>query len=134
MRLQHLHDGVGNLVGEPLLNLQPTGEHLHDPGELGETDDLAVGDIGDVGAPEERQQVVLTQRVQLDVPHQDHAVVLLLEQGIAHRVHDRKAITAGEPAQRLLKPLRRLEQALAVGVLTDRGQNVPHFRLERRAP
>ena len=82
--LQHVHDRVGDLVGQPLLHLQPPGEDVHDPGHLGEAQDLAVRDVGDVGPAEERQQVVLAQRVQLDVAHHDHALVRLLE----HRVAD----------------------------------------------
>ena len=74
-RLEHVHDRVGDLVGEPLLHLEPAGEDVHDAGHLGEAEDLAVGDVGDVGPAEERQQVVLAQRVELDVAHHDHALV-----------------------------------------------------------
>ena len=36
--LQHVHDRVGDLVGEPLLHLQPAGEHVHDARGLGEAE------------------------------------------------------------------------------------------------
>ena len=48
-------------------------------------------DVGHVGPSEERQHVVLAQRVELDVAHQDHALVRLLEEGVAHHVLDRHA-------------------------------------------
>ena len=35
-RLQHVHDRVGDLLGEPLLHLQPAREHVDDARELGE--------------------------------------------------------------------------------------------------
>jgi len=41
-----------------------------------------------MGPAEERQQVMLAHRVQLDVPHQDHALVILFEDGVAHHVLD----------------------------------------------
>lgn len=46
--LEDLHDGVGHLLGEALLDLEPAGEHLGDAGQLGETDDCLVGDVANV--------------------------------------------------------------------------------------
>ena len=139
--LEHVHDRVGDLVGEPLLHLEPAGEDVHDAGHLGEADDLAVGDVGDVGPAEERQHVVLAHRVQLDVPHHDHALVGLLEHGVADDVLDRHPVALGEPAERRLDPLGGLEQPVALRVLAQRGEDVPHLvgerlevsRLRRRA-
>lgn len=46
--LEDLHDGVGDLLGEALLDLKATGEHLGDARELGEADDGIRGDVADV--------------------------------------------------------------------------------------
>ena len=102
--LQDVHDGVGDLVGEPLLHLEPPGEDVHDPGHLGQPEDLAVGDVGDVRPAEERQQVVLAERVELDVAHHDHALVALLEHRVADRVGHRHPVALGEAAERRLRP------------------------------
>ena len=32
--LEHLHNGIGNLAGQPLLYLQPPREHFRDPRQL----------------------------------------------------------------------------------------------------
>ena len=129
---QHVHDRVGDLVGQPLLHLQPAGEDVHDPRHLGQAEDLAVGDVGDVGPAEERQQVVLAQRVELDVAHHDHALVRLLEHRVADRVGHRHPVALGEKAQRGLDPLGRLDQALPRRVFAQRGEDLAHLVGERR--
>jgi hypothetical protein len=50
---------VGDLGGEPLLELQAAGEQLDHPGQLGQAQDAPGGQVADVGHPDERQQVVL---------------------------------------------------------------------------
>ena len=71
-----------DLHGEPLLHLEPAREHLDEARDLREPDDAAVRDVRDVDAPEERQQVVLAQAVEVDVLHEDHLVVADLEQRV----------------------------------------------------
>ena len=72
LRLEHVVDRAGDLLGEPLLHLEPPREHLDDARQLAQPDDLAVRDVGDVRLAEERQHVVLAQRVELDVAHHHH--------------------------------------------------------------
>ena len=55
-RLQRLLDAVADLDREPLLHLQAARERVHDARDLGQPDDVAVRDIGDVRLAEERQQ------------------------------------------------------------------------------
>ena len=47
--------------------------------DLGQADDPAARDVGDRGRPEERQQVVLAQRVERDVLDDDHLAVVDVE-------------------------------------------------------
>ena len=128
---RHVHDGVGDLVGEPLLHLQPPGEEVDDAGHLGEPQDLAVRDVGDVRPPEERQQVVLAERIELDVPHHDHALVGLGEDRVADGLRHRHVVALGEEAQRRLHPLRRLDESFAPGVLAQRREHVADLVGER---
>src|SRR5690606_16536564 len=60
LRLQMLLQRVGDLIGEPLLDLKPTGEHVRQAGELGQHYILAVRDVGDSSRTENVRQVVLT--------------------------------------------------------------------------
>lgn len=46
--LENLHDGVGNLLGQALLDLQAAGVHFGDAGQLGEADDGVAGDVANV--------------------------------------------------------------------------------------
>ena len=71
--IEHVLDRLRDLLGEPLLHLEPAREHLDDARQLREPDDAPVGDVRDVRLAEEGQQVVLAERVQLDVAHHHHA-------------------------------------------------------------
>ena len=72
---------LGDLLGQPLLDLEPAGVHLDDARDLREPDDPAARDVGDRRGPEERQQVVLAQRVERDVLDDDHLAVGDVEDG-----------------------------------------------------
>jgi hypothetical protein len=128
---QDVHDRIGDLVGHALLNLEPAGEDVHDARDLGQTQDLPVGDVGDVGPAEEREQVVLAHRVELDVANHDHALVSLLEHRIPHGVLHRHPVAPGEPAERRLDPLGRLHQSVSVRILPQGGEDVTHLLGER---
>lgn len=98
LRLEHLREGECNLLGESLLDLQAAGKHLSDTGELGETDDAAVGDVSNVhllksawGATAilpavaylsgKWHEVVLAQREDLDILHYNQLIMVLVEHG-----------------------------------------------------
>ena len=90
---------VGDLGRQPLLHLQPAGEHVDDPRDLAETEDAAVGEIRDVRLAEEGQQVVLAEAVDLDVPHHDHLRVRLLEDGAVDELVELLVVAAEEIAK-----------------------------------
>src|SRR5215204_1172956 len=52
---------VGDLLGQPFLDLQVSREQFHYPSQFGQAQDPLAGKISDVGDAVERQQVVLTQ-------------------------------------------------------------------------
>src|SRR5438128_12692215 len=108
-RLEYVHEGVRHLVGESLLHLEPPGKHLDHARDLGETDQTAVRQVGDVRPTEEGQQVVLAQRVDLDVAYAHQVLVPLAVQGITDQVRDRHEVAAGETFEGRLdagQPLR----------------------------
>ena len=72
---QSVLEMVGDLAGEPLLGLGAAGEELDGPGQLGQSQDPVGGQVADVRDARERQQVVLAQRADRDVAHQDQLVV-----------------------------------------------------------
>src|SRR5690606_22859460 len=128
---QRVPHRLRDLVRHPLLHLQPTSEDLDDPRQLREADDLAVRDVGDVDLAEEREQVVLAQRVHLDVLHEHHVVVVLVEDRVADHLLHRDPVAARQPRQALLDALRRAYQPLALRVLADPPQDLTDQSLER---
>src|SRR5205814_1679113 len=115
----YVHGRVRHLVGEPLLHLEPAGKHLDHAWDLGETDQAAVRQVGDVRPTEEGQQVVLAQRVDLDVAHAHQVLVPLAVQGITDHVRDALFVPSGEPLEGRLDAGRRLTHVLRAPVLAD---------------
>ena len=111
-RIDLLADGLGDLVGHPLLDLQPPREHVHEPGNLAEPDDARLRNVGDVALAEERQQVVLAQAVEIDVLHDDHLVVVDREERVVEDFVDVGRVAAGQECERLLDAQRRPQPAL----------------------
>ena len=69
---------VGDLLGQPLLDLRAAGEQLDDPGELRQPEDPLAGQVADVRDADERQQVVLADRLHRDVAGEHQLVVPLV--------------------------------------------------------
>ena len=118
---------VGDLRRHALLHLQPVGEGVDQTGQLRQPGDPAVvtGNVAHVGLAHEGDHVVLAQRGEGDVAHEDHLVVLGRER---HReVAPGIVVVAGE--QFLVHrrhPPRRGQETLATGILPDGGQQLGH--------
>ena len=123
-------DRVRDLLGQPFLNLKPPGVHLHDPRQLRQADDAAVGNVRDVRATKEWKQMVLAQAVQLDVAHHDHVLMLFVEERIADDIFHSLAIATRQPAQGLGDAERRLDDSLTIGILAEELELSPNQRLK----
>src|SRR5262249_55203857 len=77
-RSKNLFHRGRDLLGQPLLHLEPPGKYIDYSRQLGQPHDPAVRDVGDMGPPEERKHVVLAETVELDVAHHHHVLVRLL--------------------------------------------------------
>jgi hypothetical protein len=77
---------------------------------------------------------MLAHRVQLDVAHHDHRLVLLLEHGVADHVGHVHVVAAREPGHRLGHAFGRLHEPLARGVLSKQLELAPHDVLELQEP
>ena len=117
-------DGLGDLCGEALLNLQTAREHFDQARDFAQADDPAVRDVGDVHLAEKRQHVMLAEAEHLDVLNDDHLVVADGEQSaleLAFRYGFGKSRHLGK--QEVLAHIPNLEQAgLRGGVLYYDGQ------------
>jgi hypothetical protein len=78
--------------------------------------------------------VVLAEGVELDVAHEDHVLVRLLEYRLADHLPRIHPVAARQPGQCLRHPLRRLDEAIALGVLIEELEHPPHEPLELPLP
>ena len=76
-----------------------------------------------MGLAEEGEEVVLAHREDLDVLDHHHLVVGDGEQGLVEAGLEVEPVAAGQEAQGLLDPIGGLEEALAIGVLAEAGED-----------
>ena len=122
-RLQGFLDAVADLDGEPFLDLEAAGIGLDDAGDLAESRDLSVRDIGDVVLADEGEHVVLAEGEQLDVLDDDHLLVLLVKDRRADDLDAVLGIALGQELHRLRHALGRLLQAFPLRVLAQQSQD-----------
>ena len=72
-RAEVLHQRVGDLPRQHLLDHQPVGEAIDEPGQQSESHHPPVRDVGHAGLPAIREEVVRTDGVEVD-PGQGHQV------------------------------------------------------------
>src|SRR5262245_34749728 len=119
-----LTNGLGNLVGHPLLDLQATSEHVDQSRNLAETNDVALRDVRHVTLTKERQDMVLAEAVEIDVLHDDHLAVVDREERIVENAVDIGAVAAREELERFLNALWSPDQPLASRVLAQLDQQL----------
>ena len=68
VRLQDPRERLGDLFANPLLDGEPPSEEPHEAGQLGDADDVLVGDVADVRVAEERKGMVLAERIKGNGP------------------------------------------------------------------
>ncbi len=74
------------------------------------------GDVGHVGHPEERHQMMLAQGVERDVAHQDHLLMSVGADGI-HQRGEVLGLAGDKLFVQVRDPARGLQKAFALGVL-----------------
>ncbi len=116
--LQDVLDRLGDLGGQLLLDLQPAGEAVDHPRQLGDAHHPVGRQVADVGAADHRQHVVLAEADHPDIL-QDHQLVIaadLLEGPL--QILPGIDVVAGEQlAIGLDHPAGRVAQAFAAGVV-----------------
>src|SRR6266571_9206083 len=75
VRLEDANQLIGDLNAYALLDGEAPREQAHQPGELGDADDVLVRDVADKRVAVEGQRVVLAEREELDGPLDDLADV-----------------------------------------------------------
>ena len=132
-RLDHHHhaewverflDAVLDLPREPLLYLQAAREDVYNASQLAQSGDMPIGNVGDVYLAEEGEHMMLAEGVKLDVLHDHHLAVVVLKGGSTEHRLGILMVASGECLERLGDAYRRLLEAIAVGVLTQLGEDL----------
>src|SRR3990172_133370 len=122
--VEPIFDEVGDLLGHALLDLEPPCEHLDDARQLREADHLVARDVRHGRLAEEREEVVLAERVELDVLDDHHLGVLDLEDGAVEESIRIDVVTGQELAVHPVDATGGLEQPRAVRILADLAQDL----------
>ena len=77
--LEFFVEKVGNLLGESFLELGLMSEGINDASEFGDANNSLIGQVSHMGVAQERQQVMLADRVKGNVPQTNDLVVIFLE-------------------------------------------------------
>ncbi len=75
LRFENLLDGFGDLGGEFLLDLQPTGEPVHHPRQLSDAHHPVSRQVSDMRATDHREHVMLAKADYADVLQHHQLVV-----------------------------------------------------------
>ncbi len=96
LRMDRIFDSFGDLLREALLHLQTARENVDDARNLAEADHLVVRHVCDVRLAEERNEVMLALRVELDVFDDHHLVVIDVEERTVQNVFDLLIVALSE--------------------------------------
>ncbi len=120
---------LGNLPGQPLLNLRPPRKHLNGPRQFAQPDHLAPrGQVRHIHRAHKRQQVMLAHRRKRNPSQHDGPVGFLVEDS-AEMLGRVLRKTAEDLAVRPGHPGRGIEQAVAIRVFTDGEEDLANRRL-----
>ena len=126
-RIQDPRQRLSDLIGQPLLHLETPTEHLDQTWDLAETDHSVPGQIRDVTLPEERQQMMLAQTVEINILDDDHFAVVDGEQRAVDNLIDIGTVAARQEFKRFSHTGRGSHQPFTCQILADLAQH----RLDR---
>lgn len=117
--LQDFLERITDLLPEALLDLESASIHIHNPWDLTEANDLRIWNVADVHFPSEGEHVVLTERVTLDIFHDDHAVGVTFKQRSVDDGLQVLVIPRGEEFQGFVAALGGALQSLTLWIFAD---------------
>ena len=132
-RRDQLHQGVGDLLADALLDREALAEETDEPRQLRDTDDLGSGDVADVRDAVEGQGVVLAERVEGDRAFDDLAQRFGTggrRFGGERRQQLRVAVVAGGRVEEgAEETLRRVTRSRSVGLEAERLEDLAEIAL-----
>ena len=130
-RPERIVQRMGDLVGEPFLELKPAGECVDQARQLRNPDDPLVRPIADMGDAEDRREMMFAGRDQRNGSQQDSFVITVGFGEDAFEQGGRIDAIASEPFARGSGDSRwRVDQAFPQGIVAGRGEDGPDRRLD----
>lgn len=99
--------------------LEPTREHIDNPWDFAEADDLLIRNVSHVDFASKRKKVMFAERVALDVLHDDHAIRIGWEQCAIDDGREVLAVARGQECHGLATACGRALQAVSLWILAD---------------
>src|SRR6185437_2473469 len=119
---------------DPLLHREPAGEQPHQPGQLGQAQDVLMRDVADICLAEKRQAVVLAQREERDRPLHHLADPAVRPAATLGRERGHQLLVTLIPAGRIEdrpeEAARRVGRGRRPGGHAHRGEDLRHVPLE----
>jgi hypothetical protein len=120
-----------DLARHALLHLEPARVQLDQARDLAQSRHAARRHIRDVALAEERHQVMLAHRVEVNIAHEHQTIVRILEDALGEDLGRGGLVTTREMAPRFGDARRRVAQLRALRVSIERRQERAHRARER---
>src|SRR5271155_4544766 len=119
LRVNGMLDGLGDLGGEALLDLQAARESVDEARDLAQADHFSVRDIGHVHFAKKGQEMMLAEAEHFDVFYDHHFVVAHSEQRFAQKSFGIILVALDQKPYRLFDSLGSALQAFAIGIFSQ---------------
>ena len=119
LRLQHRFQRIADLLCEAFLGLEPAGEHVDDPWNLAEADDVLVRHVPHMHLADEGKEMMLAEAVAFDIGNNDHSVGLTGEKRLIHDRFQIFAVAFCQKPKGVCCPLGGLLKPFALRVFAD---------------
>jgi len=113
-----LFDSICYLFGHLLLDLEAAGKDVDDAGDLGETDYFAVGDVCYVRPADDREHMVFTHGIKLDISDKYHFIVAGSKKGLIEYLARIPGVAFGKKTQSFGDTVRCLDESFSVGIFS----------------
>ena len=118
-RFETSHEPFGNLRGKIFLDLQAPGENIDNARHLGKADHFPVRNVGDVRPTNEWKQMMLTERIKLDVLNQYDLTRVRLEDRMINDFAEILSVSLRQKFHRARSAIGRALQTLAIQILAN---------------
>jgi hypothetical protein len=119
LRLEYFGDGQSNLFSQSFLYLQPSAEHLGQPGQLAESQDPTIWDVADMHLTNEGDHMMFAETEDLDIFDNDKLVVIFVEDSAIDEISHVLFVAFCEVHESFRVSLGGLAKSFSLGIFAD---------------